>query len=64
MKPTIVVTLKLGQPIQAEVKNVQGGGCKALTRPLEALGQVEQFTPKPEYYDQSVAQTNTINQSL
>lgn len=62
--PTIIITLELGQPIQTEVKGAQGQSCKALTKPLEDLGTVESFTPKPEFYDQSATQTNTITQSL
>jgi hypothetical protein len=43
---------------------VQGSGCKALTKPLEQLGQVEQFTEKPEFYGQTVASSQTVTQSL
>ncbi|MBM0745007.1 DUF2997 domain-containing protein (plasmid) [Phormidium sp. CLA17] len=62
--PTIIITLELGQSIKTEVKGVQGEGCKALTKPLAELGTVEKFTPKPEFYDQPIVQTNTLTQSL
>lgn len=62
--PTIVITLELGQPIKTEVKGIQGEGCQALTKPLADLGTVERFTPKPEFYDQPIAQTNTLTQNL
>jgi hypothetical protein len=64
MEPTIKITLKLGEPIAIEVSGVQGTGCKALTKPLEQLGQVEQFTEKPEFYSQAVTSSQTVTQSL
>jgi hypothetical protein len=64
MEPTITITLKLGEPIAVEVSGVQGSGCKALTKSLEQLGQVEQFREKPEYYSQAVTASQTITQSL
>jgi hypothetical protein len=64
MEPTITITLKLGEPIAVEVTGVQGSSCKALTKPLEQLGQVEQFREKPEYYSQTVTSSQTITQSL
>jgi hypothetical protein len=64
MEPTITITLKRGEPIAVEVSRVQGSGCKALTKPLEQLGQVEQFREKPEFYSQAVTSSQTITQSL
>jgi hypothetical protein len=64
MEPTITITLKLGEPIAVEVSGVQGSSCKALTKPLEQLGQVEQFTEKPEFYSQAVTSSQTVTQSL
>jgi hypothetical protein len=64
MEPTITITLKLGEPIAIEVSGVQGSGCKALTKPLEQLGEVEQFREKPEFYSQTVTSSQTITQSL
>jgi Protein of unknown function (DUF2997) len=64
MEPTIKVTLKLGEPMAIEVIGAQGANCKALTKPLEQLGVVENFTAKPEFYAQPVTTTTTITQSL
>jgi hypothetical protein len=64
MEPTITITLKLGEAITVEVIGVQGSGCKALTKPLEQLGQVEQFTEKPEFYSQTVTSSQAVTQSL
>jgi Protein of unknown function (DUF2997) len=64
MEPTIKVTLKLGEPMAIEVIGAQGSNCKALTKPLEKLGVVENFTAKPEFYAQPVTTTATITQSL
>lgn len=61
---TIIVKLKLGQPMYTEVKGVKGEGCKALTKSLQAMGEVENFTAKPELYEQPVTQTNVIQQRL
>ncbi|MDX2213972.1 MAG: hypothetical protein SFY66_11860 [Oculatellaceae cyanobacterium bins.114] len=63
-QPTIIVKLKLGQPIHTEVKGMKGEGCKALTKPLQAMGDVENFTAKPELYEQPATQTNVIQQRL
>jgi hypothetical protein len=64
MNTTIKVTLKLGEPMAIEVSGAQGSSCKALTKPLEQLGAVENFTAKPEFYTQPVTTTTTITQSL
>jgi Protein of unknown function (DUF2997) len=63
-QPTIKITLKLGEAMSVEVSGVRGSGCKALTQPLQQLGQVEQFTEKPEYYSQTVTANQTVTQSL
>jgi ribosomal protein S3 len=60
----IKVTLKLGKPMAIKVIGTQGSSCKALTKPLEQLGAVENFTTKPEFYAQSVTTTATVTQSL
>jgi Protein of unknown function (DUF2997) len=60
----IKVTLKLGEPMAIEVVGAQGSSCKALTKPLEQLGVVENFTTKPEFYAQSVTTTATVTQTL
>lgn len=52
-QPQIQITQKLGQPLQVEVVGVAGSGCKALTQPLEKLGET-QTQLKPEY-DQSIS---------
>jgi hypothetical protein len=64
MDTAIKVTLKLGEPMAIEVIGAQGSSCKALTKPLEQLGVVENFTAKPEFYTQPVTTTATITQSL
>jgi hypothetical protein len=64
MEPTIKITLKLGEPMAVEVSGVQGSSCKALTKPLESLGQIEKLTEKPEYYSQTVVSNITVTQNL
>jgi Protein of unknown function (DUF2997) len=64
MDTAIKVTLKLGEPMAIEVVGAQGSSCKALTKPLEQLGVVENFTPKTEFYAQPLITTTTVTQSL
>jgi Protein of unknown function (DUF2997) len=64
MEPTIKLTLELGKPMAIEVIGAQGSSCQALTKPLEQLGVVENFTTKPEFYAQPVTTTTTVTQSL
>jgi hypothetical protein len=64
MDTAIKVTLKLGEPMAIEVIGAQGSSCKALTKPLEQLGTVENFTAKPEFYTQPVTTIATVTQSL
>jgi hypothetical protein len=64
MDTAIKVTLKLGEPMAIEVIGAQGSSCKALTKPLEKLGAVENFTAKPEFYTQPVTTIATVTQSL
>lgn len=49
--PQIQITLKLGQPLNVEVLNVQGSSCTKLTEALDKLGK-SSTTIKPEFYEE------------
>ncbi|MDY6940875.1 MAG: DUF2997 domain-containing protein [Cyanobacteriota bacterium] len=56
--PTIIITQKLGQPLQVEVEGVRGSSCTELTQPLNQLG-VENIELKPEYHQEAQISTQT-----
>ena len=58
-QPQIVIDFLPDGTMKREVLNVQGTSCQELTKPLDTIANTE-ITAKPEFYELSVIQTETI----